>query len=62
MPAPDSESLRDPVAPSTWDPMMASQMSAIEIPIVPNSRGFLRPTRSRMKMMKKRLQMGPTRL
>lgn len=61
-PAADSESLRDPVAPSTWDPMIASQMRAMEIPMVPKRSGFLRPTRSRRKTMKKRLNTGPTML
>lgn len=42
--------------------MTASQMREMVIPAAPKSKGFLRPTRSRMKKMKIRLAMGPTTL
>jgi hypothetical protein len=61
-PAPDRAFLREPVALVTWEPMAASQMSAMLIAIVPKRSGFLRPTRSRTKEMKIRLQSGPTTL
>jgi hypothetical protein len=61
-PAPERPSRRDPVAPVTWEPMAASQIRAIVMPMVPKRSGFLRPTRSRMKVMKTRLNKGPTML
>lgn len=59
-PAADMLSLRDPVALVICDPMAASQIKAMEIAIVPKIRGFLRPTLSRKKTMKKKLKIGPT--
>lgn len=61
-PAADSPFLREPVAEVTCEPIAASQMSAMLIPMVPTMRGFFRPTLSRKNEMKMRLQSGPTTL
>lgn len=61
-PAADKPSLRDPVAPPICEPTAASQMRAMEMPIVPKMRGLLRPTLSSKKTIKKKLKIGPTTL
>jgi hypothetical protein len=40
------------VPPGFWELITPSQIRARVIPMVPKRRGFLRPTRSRIKIMK----------
>lgn len=61
-PAMERLSLREPVAEGIWEPMAASQTRAMLMAMVPKRRGLRRPTRSRRKVMKKKLKTGPTML